>query len=231
MGTAPGLHEKIADLIRQEKKSRLLDIPAGQGELALRADEMGMDVTAADIDESYFRYPLIKFQKADLNGSLPFKDGSFDIVTCIEGAEHLENIYHLFRELARVLKKNGVLIMSTPNILSVFSRVRFLLTGQFDFFGGYYADESRLYTCHINPVYFPLLKLALKRAGLEIEVITSNRDIVKAGNPFLKLFLRGICFLSRKITFLRIKDKTLAEQITSEAVLRGEILILKCRRR
>lgn len=43
--------------------------------------------------------------------------------------EHIENQAQLVREISRVLRSGGVLLLSTPNVLNVRSRVRFLFSG------------------------------------------------------------------------------------------------------
>lgn len=47
--------------------------------------------------------------------SLPFEDNQFDTVTAGELIEHLENPARFVAEAHRVLKKNGALILTTPN--------------------------------------------------------------------------------------------------------------------
>ncbi|MFH1622717.1 MAG: glycosyltransferase [Candidatus Omnitrophota bacterium] len=44
-----------------------------------------------------------------------FKDESFDVVICSEVIEHIERDYKFFPELTRILKKNGILILGTPD--------------------------------------------------------------------------------------------------------------------
>jgi SAM-dependent methyltransferase len=46
---------------------------------------------------------------------LPFQDECFDAVICSEVVEHLPYEARLFRELGRVLAKDGILIIGTPN--------------------------------------------------------------------------------------------------------------------
>ena len=65
----------------------------------------------------------------DLNSPLPFKSACFDGVNLTEVIEHIENQAQLIREIARVLKPDGVVVISTPNVLNLHSRVRFLFTG------------------------------------------------------------------------------------------------------
>jgi ubiquinone/menaquinone biosynthesis C-methylase UbiE len=52
---------------------------------------------------------------ASLEG-LPFPDGSFDLVTCNMVVEHLPDPSRTFRELGRVLRPGGVLLVHTPNV-------------------------------------------------------------------------------------------------------------------
>lgn len=49
---------------------------------------------------------------------LSLKDGAFDVICSIETIEHLTRPYDMLNEFDRVLKENGVLIISTPNLLS-----------------------------------------------------------------------------------------------------------------
>jgi SAM-dependent methyltransferase len=48
---------------------------------------------------------------------LPFDDGTFDVVTSFETLEHLKERRSFLEELGRVLKNDGVLILSTPNAI------------------------------------------------------------------------------------------------------------------
>jgi 2-polyprenyl-3-methyl-5-hydroxy-6-metoxy-1,4-benzoquinol methylase len=55
------------------------------------------------------------FEKRDLNQKLQYKDEAFDIILCLEVLEHLEEPYNVISEFFRVIRKGGLLIMSTPN--------------------------------------------------------------------------------------------------------------------
>lgn len=63
--------------------------------------------------------------------TFPYDDNTFDVITNIEVIEHLENPYHFLREVARILKPGGRLILSTPNPLHIYNRLSFLLRGKF----------------------------------------------------------------------------------------------------
>ena len=55
------------------------------------------------------------FEERDLNQELQYKDETFDIILCLEVLEHLEEPYSVISEFFRVIRKGGLLIMSTPN--------------------------------------------------------------------------------------------------------------------
>jgi O-antigen biosynthesis protein len=64
-----------------------------------------------------YSHSKLDFKNADCT-QLPFKDSTFDIVVSFETIEHLENTDKFLVETKRVLKNNGIFIVSTPNIES-----------------------------------------------------------------------------------------------------------------
>lgn len=57
----------------------------------------------------------VKFIKGDANRRLPFKDNSFSKVLCSDVLEHLDNRNFALKEIYRVLKKGGLLLLVTDN--------------------------------------------------------------------------------------------------------------------
>lgn len=55
-----------------------------------------------------------KYVKPDINGSLPFDDKSFDLITCFGTLHHIPNVSFVISELIRVLKTNGYLLLREP---------------------------------------------------------------------------------------------------------------------
>jgi SAM-dependent methyltransferase len=116
--------------IEESRGKRLLDLSCGAGHTAQILARQGFKVTATD-----YRPPppmpqeIHRVGGVDLNAFLPFKSGSFDAVNLVEVIEHIENQPQLIREIARVLKPQGLVLISTPNILNMLSRLRFVFTG------------------------------------------------------------------------------------------------------
>ncbi len=53
-----------------------------------------------------------RFQVADVRKALPFEDGEFDVVTCLGLLETLPHPERILRELRRILKPDGILVLS-----------------------------------------------------------------------------------------------------------------------
>lgn len=68
----------------------------------------------------YSPLPIHGDNNCDVNGdihALPFKSSSADVIICFEVFEHINNPFLAERELSRVLKKNGTLILTVPFLL------------------------------------------------------------------------------------------------------------------
>lgn len=74
------------------------------------------------------KIPNTTFIRANLEEDLPFPDNEFEVITAGEIIEHLYDTSAFLQEIRRVLKKNGTLVLSTPNIASLGRRL-FLLLG------------------------------------------------------------------------------------------------------
>jgi SAM-dependent methyltransferase len=148
-----------------------LDIGAGQGELIRRLGEaMPLRSAACDFHVERFERAEVPIAQVDLERKpLPYSDGEFDLVTCSEVVEHLENYRALVREAYRVTKPGGLFVLTTPNVLNAQSRMRYLACGFPVLFGplpiGH--DERHSTARHINPIPYFYLAHALLEAGFE----------------------------------------------------------------
>jgi len=135
---AAGLHDFAYRLFKKHvpQYSKILDLGSGEGAWAKRLHDRAYAVTACDVEVrtgSDFPFPYVK---ADLNGNFAdaFPRGSFDAISFIEVIEHLENPRHCFRQIAALLKDDGLVLVSTPNASGLYSRLRFFFTGQMAMF-------------------------------------------------------------------------------------------------
>jgi len=164
-----------------EKDDRIIDAGCGKSATAHKLLEKGFkNITLLDIEDQRFfeetkRQP---FFKVNLNcDQWPFDDNSIDCVVATEIIEHLENPWFFVREIHRVLKPGGKLILSTPNVWNIISRLLFLKNGMLECFG-------RNFSHHLWAPNKELFELALKNFRL----------IKKFYNQRERLYFLGLCF-------------------------------------
>ncbi|HEY6205699.1 MAG TPA: class I SAM-dependent methyltransferase [Chthoniobacterales bacterium] len=173
--STPLTHRAVLAAVKRATANDLhgdhLDIGSGTGDLLrLFAANFPLRSFACDYTADLMKIPDQKVEIVDLNRqSLPFGDNRFALVTCIETIEHLENFRELAREVRRVLQPGGLAIFSTPNILNLRSRWRFLTSGFYSLFGPLAVDEPKIHSTrgHINPVSWFYLAHTLRTAGFE----------------------------------------------------------------
>jgi len=230
---AEGVHEAVLALLKSETLGQLLDAPAGEGAFALHARERGYTVVCGDIAPARFRVSGMTCLKLDLNRPWDLGSGSFDCVVSVEAVEHLENPWHLVREANRVLKMQGTLILTTPNILSIRSRLSYLLYGYPNYFH-YMVQRDSPSTeerpiDHINPIGFLELRHILARCGFAVQQVAANR-LQKRNSVVSSLLKRLIS--SRGVSQVRDDQAKAAvrETLLSDPLLFGEVLIVKAKK-
>ena len=117
----------ILSLIAGQKKTgRLLDIGCGPGLFLHEAKKQGWDAQGVDLSGWAKEYAAKNFEVGVFQGTLDearFPDRHFDAIVMNDVIEHLEDPKSALREIQRVLKNDGILYISTPDIESFLSRL------------------------------------------------------------------------------------------------------------
>lgn len=165
---------------------RIFDIGCGQGHLLSLLQQKFPAATLMGCDYSDFspgQQRPYQFFTHDCNRDFPENLGQFDVVVCSEVIEHLENGRHFWRQIARILKPGGVVIVSTPNIESITSILSFALRGYHSAFGG------KAYPAHITAVSSMDMHHMIAEAGLQLKEL---RYIPNGRMPGLNIKWRSL---------------------------------------
>jgi 2-polyprenyl-3-methyl-5-hydroxy-6-metoxy-1,4-benzoquinol methylase len=136
----------------------LLDVGCGTGNLWPYVRSQFDRYTGADVVRFADLAPEADFVRVDLDsGRVNLPDHTAEVVAAVETIEHLENPRAFLRELVRLVKPGGHVVVTTPNQLSVLSKLTFVLRNEFNAF----RDGS--YPAHLTA----LLEVDLRRIAAE----------------------------------------------------------------
>jgi len=167
-----GLHEQMLAMFQKYVPAgqQVLDVGAGEGAFSLRLYDHGYQVVGLDANNTpqyQWKAQGVPFVQCDINSSLKIcLNQTFDVVCCMEVIEHIENPWQLIRDIKAVLRPGGIAIVSTPNVNSFYSRIRYMQMGTPVLFG-----EEGVSMGHINPITtFEMIHIA-KSVGFAIQEI------------------------------------------------------------
>ena len=110
--------KKLVRISCVSKNAKVLDCAAGTGKLALcflkslgeKGEVTGVDFCSRMLNQIKIKDPRMQFKKADVM-DLPFPAHSFDIVSIAYGLRNLSDMEQGLKEMARVLKPQGLLMV------------------------------------------------------------------------------------------------------------------------
>jgi SAM-dependent methyltransferase len=127
----------VLDLLESQRPARLLEIGYGSGvfmpELARRCGELygidphGRNREVAAVLEAHLVTAELHTGSAE---RLPFADGHFDAVVSVSALEYVPDIDSACREIRRVLKPDGVLVVVTPGSSPILDLALTIVTGE-----------------------------------------------------------------------------------------------------
>jgi 2-polyprenyl-3-methyl-5-hydroxy-6-metoxy-1,4-benzoquinol methylase len=143
---------------RHTGRGVLLDVGCGTGNLWTYLGHRFDHYLGADAVHYDGFPPEGEFCPVDLNEQhLPLADAAADVVAAVETIEHLENPRAFCRELVRLARPGGWVLVTTPNQLSLLSKMTLVVKNEFNAF----QDSS--YPAHLSA----LLEIDLRRMAAE----------------------------------------------------------------
>jgi 2-polyprenyl-3-methyl-5-hydroxy-6-metoxy-1,4-benzoquinol methylase len=157
--------EKLLLELVSKLSGRILDIGCNTGRTSIKFHKLGFNVFAIDndikrISKLQKTNKQIHFNVHDCEKVFSFKDNYFDVIWAGDIIEHLKNTEQFVSEISRIIKKEGVLILSTP----YHGLIKNLVITGYNFNKHYNpnSDHLRFYT-------IKTLKSQLKRNNLYID--------------------------------------------------------------
>jgi SAM-dependent methyltransferase len=223
-------NDKVFSLVQPYLRAgaRIIDVGAGEGYFSKMvgdrvASTLGgapSDVLAAcDLFPQFFRYSGVTCDPINPDGSLPYPDASFDVVCSLEVVEHIQDQFAFARELSRITRPGGMAIISTPNVLNLNSRVRYLHSGFTVLFDPLLvsSDDPRHTAGHINPVPYWYLSYQLRRAGFS--TVTAHYDRFKTSARLLLALWGPLILVANAMYRGRLDRKKRDVVLENESVL------------
>jgi 2-polyprenyl-3-methyl-5-hydroxy-6-metoxy-1,4-benzoquinol methylase len=164
--SAAPIYRAVAAALREHavRGGTILDVGCGVGNLQPYVAEFFDQYIGADVVRHEGFPADAAFCHVDLDaGRVPLEDGAADVVAAVETIEHLENPRAFFRELVRLTRSGGWVIVTTPNQLSFLSKLTLVVKNQFN------AFQDSCYPAHLTA----LLEVDLRRMAAECRL----RDI------------------------------------------------------
>jgi 2-polyprenyl-3-methyl-5-hydroxy-6-metoxy-1,4-benzoquinol methylase len=161
------LHSDVFEILNPYLKSemRVLDFGCGQGAFSQRLVDKGMIVDACDINTEQIKAKVNRKIKLDLNMEISPDSfsGKYDMLIALEILEHLHNPWKYLSDCLNLLKDDGIILLSTPNISNFVSRLRFFMRGSLIAF-----EKPDLSHGHITPLTFIQIENMCDHFKLEI---------------------------------------------------------------
>lgn len=164
----------IKETFGKRKNLRVLDLGSHIGIFSLFLKKLGYNVYAIEKERIETKHWIERYRKLGIKYKIynlervriPFPNNYFDIILMLEVIEHITVLPQIiFKEIYKKLRNNGVLFLTTPNLLRIQNRLKFLI-GQCPFPIWKYDQKEGME--HFREYSFKELKSVLEEIGFEI---------------------------------------------------------------
>lgn len=214
----------------------VIDFPAGNGVTSRILKEVGALPVPMDLFPEYFKMEDIKCLRANIRDGLPTANNAADALICQEGIEHFSDQFGALKEFNRVLKMDGILLITTPNYSNLRSKLSYLLSESERFNSIMPPNEldsiwmskqeitDEIYFGHIFLIGIQKLRVLAKLSGFRIKKLHFTR--VKSTSLFLLPVFYPFILISNWITYRRNMRKNRDYDHETKNNVYGEIFKL-----
>ncbi len=218
------------------KNKTVLDFPAGNGITSRILREIGAKPLPMDLFPEYFEISDLECVRANIREGLPLEKAAADSLICQEGIEHFSDQFSALKEFNRVLKKNGTLLITTPNYSNLRAKLSYLLSESERFNSIMPPNEmdsiwmsdknitDEIYFGHIFLIGIQKLRVLAALTGFEIKKIHFTR--IKTTSLFLLPFFYPFILASNWINYRKNMRKNKDFDTETKKKIYGEIFRL-----
>ena len=207
---------KVLKFQKDTKDKKILDIGTGQGYLLDVASKYEFDCYGVEISEYASKEANKKFPNKIFNGDLKqakYKDNFFDVITLTDVLEHINNPLDFFKEVCRITKPDGIILITTPSHDSITQKI--LRKNWFQ-----YKEE------HVTYWNEKSINLFFDKNNCGILLLDNNKKRLKLSyyaNYFKKYksFIGNLFLFFYKLLPKTIKDSSITNPITGELLIIG----------
>lgn len=198
----------------------VLDIACGEGYGAAMLAQVAKSAVGVDIDpvtikharQSYY-YQNLKFLQGSC-AAIPLPDKSIEVVTSFETLEHHDQHEEMMLEIRRVLKPDGVLIISSPNRFTYSDEANFV--NEYHVKELYYDELLELLGRHFQHIRCYGQRLAT--ASFVSPLKTDNVDHFRAFSGDPEQIKETVCPLPSPIYFIAVCSDSELSEVPLESV-------------
>ena len=196
------LKKTIAAKIVKHQDLKILNVGCGPGRSSQYLSSFG-EVTSIEYDKDCCEFASERTGLQIINGSiteLPFQDEMFDLVCAFDVIEHVEEDQLAVSEMKRVVKKEGVIFITVPTFMSLWSHhdvinhhFRRYQLGQIEKLFAAEKNGNVIFSSYFNFFLFPAIYLVRKISNL----LQFNKNRPGSGSDFEAFkpgFLNNVLF-------------------------------------
>lgn len=199
--------EKLNGLVRDLSGKIILNLGCGNGdfldrEFLIKNKLIGIDISMNSLKNAVKSGYITVL--ADAETGLPLKDASMDVVIASEVIEHIVNTDLFLFEINRVLKKDGLLFLTTPNINTILSYIMMIFLDMPPY------RSARYKSPHVKDFTKKTLIIALTNNGFTVRKIEGSAIFIPYAGYFLKKTCGLIPMLGETLIVKAMKKESLS---------------------
>ena len=169
------------------KGKTIIDFPAGNGVTSRLLLDIDAKPMPFDLFPEYFELDSPECLRANIRDGLPVDDATADGLICQEGIEHFSDQFSALKEFNRVLKKDGTLLITTPNYSNLCAKFSYAISESEKFnstmppneFDSVWMSQQHItdevYFGHIFLLGFQKLRVLAKLSGFKVKAFHFTR--------------------------------------------------------